>query len=514
MESSILLYEDGTFSVELIKAQVAVASKAKILQMFYHKISSADASVSYLQKHKIALPPFVLRVPEEVPLTISLIKEKSEEFRHKFQLTSTLPKMYSDARLAMSILDPEVIRHILSCFTKSKLKEMEDMTKTLTNRHKKRNSTLDKYLNKLDDPIRVPKIVPPVGVKVDTQPVNMKPEVVEEVKVFSKTALVSSGHSTAFRLDTSATSKLIVNKEQDLERFKASRKLKLKVGISINKIHVDDIHSFRYTTNESDSEEIPHSSLIPDIHNNYLSRKRQGEIHDLTEDVEGRKNHGNKERNSKHIRRTSSDKRSKEYETVADIVAQFEPCSQFIVESDRTIDDIDCRLCKEKVYQKVNQTTKNALTAHYRTAHHLERYYQCGRCDLILPSIDVWFLERHKTSSGCKPANITGSQKPDFIKCEKCDQKFDKNSSYRDHYKKSHTDIFKDKYKKKVECGSCGLKFTNQSMLSMHEVYEQKLCKVPCSVCKEMLEVKLNCKLEKMFKVSGLVDSVKCKICS
>merc|ERR1712179_536022 len=124
------------------------------------------------------------------------------------------------------------------------------------------------------------------------------------------------------------------------------------------------------------------------------------------------------------------------------------------------------------------------------------------KCDMILPSIDVWFIERHKTSTGCKPVSSNGSLKPDLITCEKCGQKFDKNSSYRDNYKK------------KVECGSCGLKFTNPSMLSLHEVYEQKLCRVPCSVCKEVLEVKLNCKLEKIFKESGLVDSIKCKSCS
>ena len=199
------------------------------------------------------------------------------------------------------------------------------------------------------------------------------------------------------------------------------------------------------------------------------------------------------------------------HETVEDIIAQFEPCNQFIVENGRTVDMYGCRVCEEKIVPKVNQTSKNALTAHYRRVHNMERHYQCERCDMILPSIDVWFLERHKTSSGCKPA---GGQSSEPITCEKCGQKFDKNSSYRDHYKKTHTAMFRNKYTKKVECGGCGLKFTNQSMLSLHEVYEQKLCKVPCSACKELIEVKLNCKLEKVFKESGLVDSVKCKSCS
>ena len=101
MESSISIYEDNAFSVELIKAQLAVPTKAKILQLFYHKSYSIDANASSGQKQKIALPPFVLRAPEEVPLAISLIKEKSEDFQHKFKLTMLPPKQYSDARLAM-----------------------------------------------------------------------------------------------------------------------------------------------------------------------------------------------------------------------------------------------------------------------------------------------------------------------------------------------------------------------------------------------------------------------------
>ena len=50
MESSISIYEDNAFSVELIKAQLAVPTKAKILQLFYHKSYSIDANASAGQK--------------------------------------------------------------------------------------------------------------------------------------------------------------------------------------------------------------------------------------------------------------------------------------------------------------------------------------------------------------------------------------------------------------------------------------------------------------------------------
>lgn len=538
MESSISIYEDNAFSVELIKAQLAVPTKAKILQLFYHKSYSIDANASAGQKQKIALPPFVLRAPEEVPLAISLIKEKSEDFQHKFKLTTLPPKQYSDARLAMSILDPEVIRHILSCFTKGKLKEMEDMTKTLTNRHKKRNDTLDKYMAKLDNaPVRVS--TPPVfdrsksstPVRVNTPP-QSEPEEVEEVKIYKKSALVDTGHSTAFRLDSSATVLHLGDKpsEGELERYKSSRKLKLKAQIRISKIHVADLSQFHYNIKEMSTTS---KDLVQPLQNQpkgvkNQNQKRKGEFDfSSEEDASYPKPYAQKKAkisslNAREKERKALDykvkkgyeKRSGEHETVEDIMAQFEPCSQFIVENDRTIDKYECRVCDERVVPKVNQTSKNALTAHYRKAHNMERHYQCAKCDMILPSIDVWFLERHKTSTGCKPLGSNGTSKPGLISCEKCGQKFDKNSSYRDHYKKTHTTIFKDYYKKKVECGGCGLKFTTQSMLSLHEVYEQKLCKVPCSVCKEVIEVKLNCKLEKVFKVSGLVDSVKCKTCS
>ena len=524
MESTLPIYEDNAFSVELIKAQLAVPTKAKILQIFYHKSFSIDANDSSAQKQKIALPPFVLRVPEEVPLAISLIREKSEDFQHKFKLTTLLPKQYSDARLAMSILDPEVIKHILSCFTKGKLKEMEDMTKTLTNRHKKRNGndTLDRYMAKLDNaPVKVA-TNPVYPIRVNTPPLKKEPEVVEEVKIFKKSALVTTCHSTAFRLDTSSAVRLkhVGDKlpEEQLERFKGSRKLKLKAQIRIKKIPVSDVNSFCY---DKDTEtpvsrivqNIPQNRIMAKIPQNQLKRKRPSYYELQSSDDE---DNVKKRKAMEYKTRKGYQKRSKEHETVEDIMAQFEPCSQFIVENDRTVDKYDCRVCEEKV-PKVNQTSKNALTAHYRTAHNMERHYQCAKCDMILPSIDVWFLERHKTSSGCKriaPIGSNGTVKPEIISCEKCGQKFDKNSSYRDHYKKTHTTIFKDYYKKRVECGGCGLKFTNQNMLSLHEVYEQKRFKVPCSVCKELIEVKLNCKLEKVFKESGLVDSVKCKSCS
>ena len=491
MENSVPIYEDGTFSVDLFNAQVAATSKAKILQLFYHKTHSIDATISNSVEKKIALPPFVLRAPEEVPLAISLIKEKSEEFRHRYKLTNTIPNQYSDARIAMSILDPEVIKHIMSCFTKSKLKEMEDKMKPLTNRHKRRSDTFDRYMAKLDNPHRNPlersnSVTTP---KVHNPP-DEKKNVLEEVKIFNKTALVNSGHSTAFRLDNAAALRLTGNKEQDLERYKRSRKLRLIVGIRVKKIRVYDVDSFYYNTKDSEERVIME---LPETEKNYLAQDR-------------------KEIGHSGIREDR--KRYEKHETVKDIMAQFEPCSQFIVETDRTIEKYDCRLCEEKTLPKTNQTSKNALTAHYRQAHNMERHYQCDRCEMILPSIDVWFLERHKTSSGCKPASSNGSLKSGLITCEKCGQTFDKNSSYRDHYKKAHTTIFKDKYKKKVECGGCGLKFTNPSMLSLHEVFEQKLCRVPCSICKEMIEVKLNCKLERIFKESGLVESVKCKTCS
>jgi len=524
MENSISIYEDGTFSVDLIKAQVTVATKAKILQLFYHKIHSIDATNANLtEKKKIALPPFVLRAPEEVPLAISLIKEKSEEFRHRYKLSNIIPNQYSDARVAMSILDPEVIKHIMSCFTKSKLKEMETMMKPLTNRHKKRNEAIDRYIAKLDNPSRVPldrtKIVKTF--KVHNTPVDKKPDLLEEVKIFNKTALVNSGHSTAFRLDNAAALRLTGNMDQDLERYKGSRKLRLRAGIRVKKICVDDVNNFYFNTNysntdESVTEEEPPYRLVPETPKNYLKRKRPSdEPVSCKEGVQVGRSLSIKDKQVKCHAGTRRDrKRSEEHETVEDIMAQFVPCSQFIVETERTVDRYDCRLCEEKTLPKVNQTSKNALTAHYRQAHNMERHYQCEKCDMILPSIDVWFLERHKTSTGCKPVSSNGTLKPDLITCEKCGQKFDKNSSYRDHYKKTHTTIFKDKYKKKVECGGCGLKFTNPSMLSLHEVYEQKLCRAPCSVCKEVFEVKLNCKLEKIFKESGLVDSIKCKSCS
>lgn len=543
MESSVSIYEDNAFSVELIKAQLAVPTKAKILQLFYHKSYSIDANDSLGQKQKIALPPFVLRAPEEVPLAISLIKEKSEDFQHKFKLTTLPPKQYSDARLAMSILDPEVIKHILSCFTKGKLKEMEDMTKTLTNRHKKRNDTLEKYMAKLDNaPVRVS--TPPVfdrtksstPVRVSTPP-QSEPEEVEEVKIYKKTALVVTGHTTAFRLDSSAVLQHLGDKpsEEELERYKSSRKLKLKAQIRISKIHVSDLSQFQYNIKDMSH---PVKDLVQPMQNQSKavvtqiqknqSQKRKDEFDfssgedDDDDDYRPLKKAKTSSGQMREKERKALDykvkkgyeKRSSAHETVADIMAQFEPCSKFIVENERTVDKFDCRVCDERVVPKVNQTSKNALTAHYRKAHSMERHYQCAKCDMILPSIDVWFLERHITSTGCKPKGSNGAVKPSLISCEKCGQTFDKNSSYRDHYKKVHTTIFKDYYKKKVECGGCGLKFTTQSMLSLHEVYEQKLCKVPCSVCKEVIEVKLNCKLEKVFKESGLVDSVKCKKCS
>ena len=205
---------------------------------------------------------------------------------------------------------------------------------------------------------------------------------------------------------------------------------------------------------------------------------------------------------------------SKVQETVEDILAQFEPCDEFVVESDGTLNSLDCRICNLRVKSKLNQTSKNALTVHYINVHKVERYYQCDKCDMILPSIDVWFIERHQSSTGCRPKTVNG-YKSDVIKCEKCDQTFDKNSSYRDHYKKKHTNIIaKDSLKKKVLCKGCGLKFTTQTNLSLHEVYEQKLCKVPCSVCGFVIDIKLNCKMEKHFKESGLVNSVRCPKCT
>jgi len=205
---------------------------------------------------------------------------------------------------------------------------------------------------------------------------------------------------------------------------------------------------------------------------------------------------------------------SKVQETVEDILAQFEPCDEFVVESDGTLDSLDCRICNLRVKPKLNQTSKNALTVHYINVHKVERYYQCDKCDMILPSIDVWFIERHQSSTGCRPKTVNG-YKSDVIKCEKCDQTFDKNSSYRDHYKKKHTNIIaKDSLQKKVLCKGCGLKFTTQTNLSLHEVYEQKLCKVPCSVCGFVIDIKLNCKMEKHFKESGLVNSVRCQKCT
>jgi len=520
METSISIYEDGTFSVDLIKAQVAVATKAKILQLFYHKIHSIDATNTNLtEKKKIALPPFVLRAAEEVPLAICLIKEKSEEFRHRYKLTNTIPNQYSDARVAMSILDPEVIKHIMSCFTKSKLKEMETMMKPLTNRHKRRNETLDKYMAKLDNPSRVP-LDRNKTFKAHNPAVEKKSDMLEEVKIFNKTDLVNSGHSTAFRLDNAAALRLTGNTNQDLERYKGSRKLRLRAGIRVKKIHVDDVNDYYTSINSNKdeivTEELPLNRLVPNTQKNYLKRKRPSD-EPVSCKYGGQVGQSLSIKDRKVISNAGTRrdrKRSEEHETVEDIMAQFVPCSQFIVETDRTIDKYDCRLCEEKTLPKLNQTSKNALTAHYRQAHDMERHYQCDKCDMILPSIDVWFIERHKTSTGCKPVSSNGSLKPDLITCEKCGQKFDKNSSYRDHYKKTHTTIFKDKYKKKVECGGCGLKFTNPSMLSLHEVYEQKLCRAPCSVCKEVFEVKLNCKLEKIFKESGLVDSIKCKSCS
>jgi len=528
MEGSEPIYNDDHFSVELIKAQLAVPTKAKILQIFYHKIYSIDASAfgSSSHRQKIALPPFVLRSPEEVPLAISLIREKSEEFRHKFKLTSLPPKQYSDARLAMSILDPEVVRHVLSCFTKGKLKEMEDMTKTLTNRHKKRNDTLDRYMAKLDTaPVRVntpPLFARTPPVKVNTLPVQTEPEVVEEVKIFKKAALIDSNASTtAFRLDESAVVQRVGGKlsEEEIDKFKTSRKLTLKAEIRITKIRVSDINGYSFKVKENG-----YSFKLKDLTTGEEEKQKPGKRKESSSDddftPEGPTKKARKIQqkyngsgNPKNMKLYYGNRQG-DHETVEDIMAQFEPCNEFIVENDRTVDKYDCRVCDNKVIPKVNQTSKNALTAHYRNEHKMERHYQCPKCDMILPSIDVWFLERHKTSNGCKPKGPSGETKPDVISCEKCGQIFNKSSSYADHYKKTHTTIFKDYYKKKVECEGCGLKFTTQNMLNLHEVYEQKLCKVPCSVCKQIIEVKLNCKLEKVFKASGLVGSVKCKDCT
>eukprot|EP00092_Neocalanus_flemingeri_P003423 GFUD01003665.1.p1 GENE.GFUD01003665.1~~GFUD01003665.1.p1 ORF type:complete len:516 (+),score=129.49 GFUD01003665.1:38-1585(+) len=515
MEGSGQIYEDNFFSVDLIQAQLAVPSKAKILQIFYHKLYSVDTNTYNRTHHKqkIALPPFVLRAPEEVPLAISLIREKSEDFQHRFKLTNTHPKQYSDARLAQSILDPEVVRHILSCFTKGKLKEMEDMTKTLTNRHKNRSDThtLDKYMAKLDSaPAKVN--TPPL--RLNTPPVKSEPEAVEEVKIFKKTALVeSNASSTCFRLDSAASVRHVGGKlsEEELEKFKTSRKLDLKAQIRIAKIRVEDVLSYSFKVSDAGS-----------VQKEQKQRKRKHSSSDEEYAPSGATKKVRKmeqkplKYNGAVIAKPSKvyKKRTGDHETVEDIMAQFEPCNEFIVENDRTIDKFNCRVCEMSVVPKVNQTSKNALTAHYRKEHNMERHYQCAKCDMILPSIDVWFLERHITSTGCRAKGVGGGTKSDLISCEKCSQKFNKASSYADHYKKTHTTIFKDYYKKKVECEGCGLKFTTQNMLSLHEVYEQKLCKVPCSVCKAIIEVKLNCKLEKVFKSSGLVDSVKCKTCS
>jgi len=122
---------------------------AKILQIFYHKKYSIDASEMGDLKKRVALPPFILRSPHEVPLAIALIKEKSEEFQHNFNISNILPKQYPNARLAISILDQEVVKHIGSCFTKGKLREMEDMTKPLTNRHQSRLNFKMKHLRNI-----------------------------------------------------------------------------------------------------------------------------------------------------------------------------------------------------------------------------------------------------------------------------------------------------------------------------------------------------------------------------
>jgi len=50
---------------------------------------------------------------------------------------------------------------------------------------------------------------------------------------------------------------------------------------------------------------------------------------------------------------------SKVQETVEDILAQFEPCDEFVVESDRTLVNLDCRICNLRVKSKLNQTSKN-----------------------------------------------------------------------------------------------------------------------------------------------------------
>jgi len=495
MEGSEVIYNDDHFSVELIKKQLAVQTKAKILQIFFNKSFSIHNHNATPAKQKIALPPFVVRYPEEVPLAISLIKEKSEEFQHKFKLTTAHPKQYSDARLAMSILDPEVVKHILSCFTKGKLKEMEGMTKTLTNRHKNRNGALNRYLAKIEE----------VSATVSRSEANIgELEEVDEVRIFKKTALVdSNSSSTAFRLD--ATAKCVSKQTEDnLEKFKNSRKLKLKALVKLTDLHLSDVDKYTFKVTKATDNLF----VLKDF-----KRKNDDDTpNGSAKRFKSTKPKLNYYNGSQDYRGISSQKKVDVYETVQDIMAQFEPCSEFIVENDRTIDKYDCRVCDIKVIPKMNQNNKNALTAHYRNVHAMERHYQCSKCDMILPSIDVWFLERHRTSNGCMPRS--GESKPSVISCEKCGQKFNKGSSYADHYKKTHTSIFKDYYKKRVICDGCGLKFTNQNMLSMHEVFEQKLCKVPCSVCKEIIEVKLNCKLEKMFKESGLVDNVKCKSCN
>jgi len=543
MEGSESIYSDKHFSVNLVKAQLAVPTKAKILQIFYHKLYSIDANAPYdstALKQKVALPPFVVRSPEEVPLAIALIKEKSEDFQHKFKLNSTIPKQYSDARLAMSLLDPEVIRHILSCFTKGKLKEMEDMTKTLTNRHGKRNNTLDRYMAKLDNgPVR--SNTQPLFVRAPTLKIRAPkgPEFVEEAKIFTKAALVdSNASSTAFRLDTSAPRIFVGGKtSEELEKFKSSRKLKLKAEIRISKIHVNDINTFSLKISNMNTFSLKISEMKKSIFNDHNKESKRSEsssddVYTFNDGQKDRKRKASSSDNDEYVPVTATKKVRKAelkpngnrnavnskgkymHETVEDIMAQFEPCSKFIVENDRTLVQYNCRVCDDAIYHRANQTSKNALTVHYRKEHQMERHYQCDRCDLILPSIDVWYLERHSTSSDCRPKGLAAGQQSNIIKCEKCDQKFAKSSSYADHYKKTHTSIFKDYLKKKVECDGCGLKFTTQSMLDLHKVYEQKLCKVPCSVCKDIIEVKLNCKLEKVFKESGLVDSVKCKSCS
>merc|ERR1719186_2454688 len=65
--------------------------------------------------------------------------------------------------------------------------------------------------------------IPPV--KVNTLPVQTEPEVVEEVKIFKKAALIDSNSSTtAFRLDESAVVQRVGGKlsEEEIDKFKTS----------------------------------------------------------------------------------------------------------------------------------------------------------------------------------------------------------------------------------------------------------------------------------------------------